>query len=475
MRIGFVSPSVLGHLHPMITLARGLQSRNYDVVFMALPEAEPSIRAANLAFVPSCDFPAGSLNKMVYQLSKRQGEDALYFTLRCLAATADAMFDRLPAMLLAAGVDAVVVDSHHFYVELVPMSLGMPYVHVSNALHFDYSGYTPLCVYDWPHASTPEALARNRKGVARFRKMLRQTHAGARAYAKRVGLKIDWRNPYATVSKLAWLTQTPKEFDFKGSHWPSQFHHTGPFHDDIGRINIEFPWERLTGEPLIYASMGTLQNGLPHIFRVIVTAAAAQKDVQLVLSVGDHLDPEQIGPLPSNAILVKSAPQLELLKRASLCVTHGGLNTVLEALAQGVPQVAIPVSNDQPGVAARVADKKTGLFLSPKELSASRLSFLLDEVLSNSTYRDNARYFQKVIAGRNGITAAADLLERAFGLTTKTGKSLASGYSIAPVVSCDDFVQTPNCRKPAGARPFDSFTIPSPGSLLRQNPEVRYW
>jgi zeaxanthin glucosyltransferase len=94
MRIGFVSPSVLGHLHPMITLARALQSRNYDVVFMALPEAEPSIRAANLAFVPSCDFPAGSLNKMVYQLSNRQGEDALYFTLRCLAATADAMFDR---------------------------------------------------------------------------------------------------------------------------------------------------------------------------------------------------------------------------------------------------------------------------------------------------------------------------------------------------------------------------------------------
>jgi len=47
-------------------------------------------------------------------------------------------------MLLSAGVDAVVVDSHHFYVELVPMSLGLPYVHVSNALHFDYSGYTPL-------------------------------------------------------------------------------------------------------------------------------------------------------------------------------------------------------------------------------------------------------------------------------------------------------------------------------------------
>jgi zeaxanthin glucosyltransferase len=165
--------------------------------------------------------------------------------------------------------------------------------------------------------------------------------------------------------------------------------------------------------------MGILQNGLPDVFRAIVAAVAAQKDVQLVLSVGDHVEPKQIGPLASNAILVKSAPQLELLKRASLCITHAGLNTVLEALAQGVPQVAIPVSNDQPGVAARLADKKTGLFLPPKELTASRLSFLLDEVLSNSTYRDNARCFQKVIAGRNGLSAAVDLLERAFELTTK--------------------------------------------------------
>jgi zeaxanthin glucosyltransferase len=423
MRIGFIGPSLLGHLNPMTTLARALQSRNHDVVFMALPDAEPSVRAANLAFVPSCAFPAGSLNKMIYQLSKRQGEDALYFTLLCLAAVADAMFDGLPAMLNAAGVDAVVIDSSHFYVELVPMSLGMPYVHVANSLHFDYSGYTPLCVYDWPHESTPEALARNRKGAARFRRMLRQTHAGARAYAKRVGLKIDWENPYATISKLAWLTQTPKELDFKSSHWPCQFHHTGPFHDGTGRIDIDFPWDQLTGEPLIYASMGILQNGLPDVFRAIVAAVAAQKDVQLVLSVGDHLEPKQIGPLPSNAILVKSAPQLELLKRASLCITHAGLNTVLEALAQGVPQVAIPVSNDQPGVAARVADKKTGLFLSPKELTASRLSLLLDEVLSNSTYRDNARYFQKVIAGRNGLSAAVDLLERAFGLTTSGGNA----------------------------------------------------
>jgi zeaxanthin glucosyltransferase len=120
-------------------------------------------------------------------------------------------------------------------------------------------------------------------------------------------------------------------------------------------------------------------------------------------------------------MLVNRAPQLELLKRASVCITHAGLNTVLEALAQGVPQVAIPVTVDQPGVAARIAEKKTGLFVPSTEVTVSRLASLLDQVRNDSIYRDNARHFQKVIAEASGLSKAADLLERAFGLAIKGG------------------------------------------------------
>jgi zeaxanthin glucosyltransferase len=139
--------------------------------------------------------------------------------------------------------------------------------------------------------------------------------------------------------------------------------------------------------------------------------------VQLVFSLGEHVDPKEIGPLPKSAITVKYAPQLELLKRTAVCITHAGLNTVLEALAQGVPQVAIPVTNDQPGVAARIADKKTGLVLPLKDLSTPCLSGLLDEVLTDPTSRNNSQYFQKIIAKTNGLSMAANIMERAFGLT----------------------------------------------------------
>src|SRR6202007_356081 len=113
---------------------------------------------------------------------------------------------------------------------------------------------------------------------------------------------------------------------------------------------------------------------------------------------------------------VKRAPQLELLKQTSVCITHAGLNTVLECLAQGVPQVAIPVTFDQPGVAARIANKQTGLVTSLDKLTAEHLAPLLSEVLSNPTYRANTRKLQKAIASANGLSLAADLIEDSLGV-----------------------------------------------------------
>jgi zeaxanthin glucosyltransferase len=163
--------------------------------------------------------------------------------------------------------------------------------------------------------------------------------------------------------------------------------------------------------------MGTILNGRSDVFRTIVAAVGKHKGLQLVLSVGAQVDLEQIGPIPGNAIVVKRAPQLELLKQASVCITHAGLNTVLESLAQGVPQVAIPIAFDQPGVAARIAHHKTGLVASLDKLNAVNLSTLVGEVLSDATYRDNARRIQKAIAEANGLSVAADLVEESLGMT----------------------------------------------------------
>jgi zeaxanthin glucosyltransferase len=423
MKIGFISPCVPGHFNPMSAVARQLQSRNHDVIMLSLSLIEPLARAANLPFIPfgEKEFPAQANAEIVGTMSQMKGEEALQFTIGTLAKVAEVRWRELPKLLSANGIDALVLDSYDFYGEVVPMYLGMPYAILSNALHFDYSGYTPLCLYDWGHENTPEARQRNRQGVSKFTQMLIRSNAELIAEVESVGIKPNWEDPSSLFSDLPWITQCPRDFDFENSYWPKQFQHAGPFHDAKGRPELIFPWDRLTGEPIVYASMGTVRNGNADVFRNIA-AAVSKKDTQLVVSIGNVLRPEQIGPLPKNAIVVNHAPQLDLLKKSSICITHAGFNTVLEALTQGVPQVAIPVTDDQPGVAARIAAHQTGVVASLQKLTVFHLSTLVDEVLNNSMYRDNARRFQQAIARTNGLSRAADLLEEAFSLTKKVSE-----------------------------------------------------
>jgi zeaxanthin glucosyltransferase len=184
---------------------------------------------------------------------------------------------------------------------------------------------------------------------------------------------------------------------------------------------VAFPWERLTGEPLIYASMGALVNGLTDVFRIILKAAAAIPGRQLVLSIGSNIQVDDIGPIPANAIVVSKAPQIELLKRAELCITHAGINTTLESLALGVPMVAIPVGFDQPGIAARIVYHGVGKSVPVASMNKEDLSRAIQEVLGNPSYRDRARRFQRTIAQTHGLDRAADVLERAFQLVDESG------------------------------------------------------
>ena len=138
---------------------------------------------------------------------------------------------------------------------------------------------------------------------------------------------------------------------------------------------------------------------------------AGIEQVQLVLSTGNNVNINALRPLPVNAIVAPSLPQVELLARASICITHAGINTVLEALSAGVPLVAIPVGFDQPGIAARITHHQVGESLPAATLTAEELSAAIRNVLNNPIFRSNAQRLQEIIAKTNGLKLAADLIE----------------------------------------------------------------
>jgi MGT family glycosyltransferase len=155
-------------------------------------------------------------------------------------------------------------------------------------------------------------------------------------------------------------------------------------------------------------------NGLGHVYKTILEAVGKLSDVQVVLSIGKHIDLAGLEPIPQNTIVVRTAPQIELLERARLCITHAGLNTTLESLAHGVPMVAIPIAYDQPGISARIAYHGVGEFVDLHGLSADSLLTLIRRVLTNRSYVERACYFKEVIAKTRGLDIAAAVIEQAF-------------------------------------------------------------
>ena len=301
MKIGFLSLPLTGHLNPMTALARKLQSRGTEVVFFGLPDIEPIVRAAHLAFVPYCEreYPIGSLAKTFEPVAHLQGLEVMRYTIeKIMPDLLEAAFWHLPEKVVGTGVQAMVIDNAHLLAQLVPMGLNIPFVQICNALHRDPSGLTPPSWFSWPHETTPEARARNADGLKQINGLLSGILPMARAYAEKLGLKVDWNDLSSTSSKLAVITQAPAEFDFPGIQWPAFFHYAGPFHDNEGRETVPFPWERLTGQPLIYASIGTLVNGLNHIYATILEAISGFPEVQAVLSVGRNVNPDDLRPIP---------------------------------------------------------------------------------------------------------------------------------------------------------------------------------
>jgi len=401
----------------MIALARKLNQRGHEAVFFGVPDIGSIVRAAGVTFVPygEKEYPIGSIQDLYAPLAKRCGVEVIQYAFeKCSPGLTQAAFDYLPRKLKEIGIEAMAIDTAHSFIEIAPMSMGIPYVHIWNILPLDFSGATPIGLYSWPNDPTPEGLRRNLEGLQPLGAMMGNLVSMAMSYTTKADLEIDWSDPYATVSKLAIIAQTPKEFDFVGSTWPPHFHYAGPFHDDRGREPIPFTWEKLNDKPLIYASLGTLVNGLEHVYKTILEVVGQLPEAQVVFSVGNNVNIYDLGPIPSNTIVVQAAPQLELLKRAALCITHAGLNTALESLAQGVPMVAIPIAFDQPGVAARIVEHGVGKFLDLEQLTADGLLQLVQTVLQNPNYRDRARHFEEIIAQTQGLDAAADIIEQAF-------------------------------------------------------------
>ena len=167
------------------------------------------------------------------------------------------------------------------------------------------------------------------------------------------------------------------------------------------------PWSRLDGRPLVSMSFGSQIFHQPALFRYVIDATAAL-DVQLVCSVGD-LD---LGPLPSHVLTVPYFPQLPILKRSAVFITHGGANSVMEAITLGAPMLVAPLCNDQFHNAAFVARAGIGLTLDLASSPTATVEQALRRLLSDASLRARMKDVSASYRAHDGSARAAEQLMR---------------------------------------------------------------
>ena len=172
-----------------------------------------------------------------------------------------------------------------------------------------------------------------------------------------------------------------------------------------------FPWDLLDpARRKVLISVGTLATALAADFyqRAAAAVAPLADTVQAIITGPPALVPDP----PANVLVVPSAPMLALLPRLDAVISHGGMNTVSETLAHGLPLVIAPIRHDQPVVASQVARAGAAIRVPFSRVRPAQLREALVTILDDPSYRQAAERIRDSFAAAGGAPAAAARLER---------------------------------------------------------------
>lgn len=123
--------------------------------------------------------------------------------------------------------------------------------------------------------------------------------------------------------------------------------------------------------------------------------AFKNENVNVILSVGNSVRLSRLVKIPDNVMVYPYVPQLRVLKSSAVFITHGGMNSISEALSEGVPMIVIPFMSDQPTNARRIEELELGVQMSYKKLTSDALRTTVNSLLKNECIRSNVKEMQQ--------------------------------------------------------------------------------
>ena len=392
----FLNVSGGGHVISTYGLVGELVRRGERIVYYEAPHFRDDLEALGAEFRPTPPFEhyTGPLTRDPFHHELDLAPILTWWALEWIPKLLDPIRKIQP--------DYIVHDSLSIWGRAIAHILGIPGV---------CSIHTPA--FSWAFALRSERYWRDLPSILRssFRTM-----QGFRATERRLrrthGLPRTSYMDTMTNRQPVNLCHTPRELQPHDHVFDNSYHFIGSVHTRPTQARTTFPMERVR-EPLIYVGFGTICDPGPAFFRKCL-AAFGGLDYQVVMILSASTRRANLGEIPGNFIVWSltddgMAPQLDILRRASLFVMNGGMGGAREAAWHGVPMLAISTTFETYSISKRIQQQGAGTHLLPSA-SAEELRAAALKAIAEPSYKANSVRIGEACRMAGGATRGADLI-----------------------------------------------------------------
>ena len=396
----FNLPGASGHINPTVGVVEHLVSKGVEVIYYAGEGSREQFERVGAEFRTYDSWFQYSHNAEIGADILTMAFAEIDMTLACI--------EPLLEITRQDNPDCVIYDPCCVWGKYIGESLQLPTV--SSITTLVSSHWLLLC--DW--RLSLHIIGCLLKGVTRI------------AWARRVGIElmakigVEFRGIYyhifdffACVGELniVFNSKTYQPFENK---LQGDFRFVGPSIPEK-RDTVEMDFSFLENKQLIYVSLGTIHNQDLGFYKNVMTAFS-HDDVKVIMSVGKQTNISDLGEIPDNFTVENFVPQLEVLKRTDVFISHGGMNSLNEAMYFDVPTIVIPQQIEQAFNGRRLSDLGVVKLLKSGKPTAKEIKMAVDEVLSDNSYKKNAQNYGKELRSGGGYVAAAEaILEYVYG------------------------------------------------------------
>ena len=387
MHVLFTTPPAPGHVYPTLPLVEELVDRDHRVTYISAASLEAEIVRAGALFID-----LGWEPDTTTLAASGFSVDALSADLRGFLAAARTLAPGLLDALSDDPPDVVCIDS-------VPLGGFL-------AEQFAASTVSLIANLATNEAFPPSNLI---DGFMPHHPAMQHYFAELADWFSAHGLEVPFGPSRDNAPEPPSLVFIPREFQIAGNSFAENVHFIGPSMPRRARRSASWTPPHDDAQVLL-VSLGTAFNNRPEFFASCAEAFADSR-FHVVLSLGTHIDPADIGKLPHNIEAHQTVPQLDVLRHATAFITHAGMGSTMEALYYEVPAIAVPQVREQSVNAARL--ESLGLGVQLPSPTPGDLRTMTEKVAADTVIRSGLAQMREAINRAGGTTAGTGIIEAA--------------------------------------------------------------